>query len=206
MITIIDYGMGNLRSVQKAVEYVGGSASITSKPKTIARADALILPGVGAFAQAMKNLKQKKLVPGITEHIKSDKPFLGICLGFELLFDTSTENGMHRGLSIFKGSVRRFPFKGTSQRPVPHMGWNRVAAVGTRGRMMRLVNNEYFYFVHSYCVHSHDTSGVFGLTDYGVQFQSAIERGNLFACQFHPEKSGTAGLAVIDYFVKQVAS
>jgi len=203
MIIIVDYGMGNLRSVQKAVEYVGGTAAVSSCPNDVRNASALILPGVGAFGQAMENLKKKKLIDPLASHIENNKLFLGICLGYELLFESSSEDGMHKGLKIFKGSVRKFPFKGTSSRPVPHMGWNNIDVPDPYGMFDKHCDNAYFYFVHSYYVKSRDASATFSYADYGIRFQAAVQRGNIFGCQFHPEKSGKIGLRAIKYFVKR---
>lgn len=203
MIVIVDYGMGNLRSVQKAIEFVGGAARISSSPRQIQHADALILPGVGAFALAMKNLKKKKMLQPIIDHVQNNKPFLGICLGFQLLFDTSIENGLHKGLGLISGTVRRFPFAGSSSRPVPHMGWNKLIVPEPGGMFDKQSNSRYFYFVHSYYVDSHDKDALFAYAQYGIRFQAAVEKNNLYGCQFHPEKSGADGLRIIKYFVKK---
>lgn len=206
MIVIVDYGMGNLRSMQKALEYVGGEADISSHPSTVTKASALILPGVGAFALAMKNLKKTKLLDPIKAHIRENRLFLGICLGFELLFESSTEDGMHGGLGIFKGDVRKFPFKGTSSMPVPHMGWNVLSVPEPFGMFDKKCDETYFYFVHSYYVRSQDPSATFAYSYYGIRFPAAVQRGNIFGCQFHPEKSGVSGLRIIKYFVERAGA
>lgn len=203
MIVIVDYGMGNLRSVQKAVEYVGSAARISSSANQIACASSLILPGVGAFGAAMHNLRTKNLVDSILCHVGLNKPFLGICLGFELMFNFSSEGGKHKGLQLLKGSVLKFPFKASSQRPVPHMGWNKVSVSQAETAFETLCNGKYFYFVHSYCVHSTDKTARFAYADYGVRFNAAVQKDNMYGCQFHPEKSGKVGLNIIKYFVER---
>ena len=202
MIVIVDYGMGNLQSVQKAIEYIGGKARVSSSPAELTKASALILPGVGAFGSAMRNLKKKNLIAPIRRHVSLQKPFLGICLGFELIFDTSSEDGMHNGLGLLRGNVRRFPFRGTSSMPVPQMGWNKLIVPHPRGMFDAHSSNKYFYFVHSYYVRSNDADASFGYAHYGIKFQAAVQKNNIFGCQFHPEKSGDAGLRIIKYFVK----
>lgn len=205
MITIVDYGVGNLRSVEKAVAFVGGKARITSSAAVIKRSSAVILPGVGAFGWAMNNLKKMGLLRTLKDHAARNKLFLGICLGYELMFENSNEEGLHEGLGLFSGKVRRFPFKGTSQRPVPHMGWNKLIVPRPSGTFDRLCDGKYVYFVHSYYVCSSDKTAAFVLADYGITFKAAVRRGNIFGCQFHPEKSGQDGLRIIDYFVKKAA-
>ncbi|MFH1379803.1 MAG: imidazole glycerol phosphate synthase subunit HisH [bacterium] len=203
MIVIVDYGMGNLRSVQKAIEHVGSRARISSSASEIACASSLILPGVGAFGAAAANLRKKKLIKPILAHAASQKPFLGICLGFELLFQTSTEGGLHKGLGILEGTVMRFPFKGSSAMPVPHMGWNKIIVSDPATQFEKLCADKYFYFVHSYCVKSSDRSARFASADYGIRFKAAVQKKNIYGCQFHPEKSGEDGIKIIKYFVKK---
>jgi len=206
MIAIIDYGMGNLRSVQKAFETVGHQAVVTRDPRAIAGADRVVLPGVGAFADCMANLEQYGLVEPIRKAIASGKPFLGICLGLQLLFTESEEFGVHKGLGVLAGRVRKFPFgdgraAGTDVRlKVPHMGWNGVAVRRAAPPLRGVASGEHFYFVHSYYVEPRDESVAATVTEYGVPFVSSVWRDNIFACQFHPEKSQAAGLRVVKNF------
>ena len=198
MIAIVDYDMGNLRSVQKGFEKVGASATITRDPKVIADASRLVLPGVGAFGVCMEKLESYELITPIKEFIASGKPFLGICLGLQLLFEESDEFGSKQGLGIFKGKVLRFP---ASDLKVPHMGWNNVE-LKKKSRLMEGVDDgSYFYFVHSYYVEPIN-SVTLGTTGYGLTFCSAVEMDNVFATQFHPEKSQKAGLKILENFAK----
>ncbi len=198
-IAIIDYGMGNLRSVQKAVEHAGGKAVVTRSPRTIRRADKVVLPGVGAIGDCMKHLKEYRLIDPILETINQDKPFLGICLGFQCLFEESYEFGRHKCLGVFPGKVVRFelPKKYT----IPHMGWNQIERVNATPYLKGIRSGTDFYFVHSYYVVPTQRSVVATRTKYGKNFVSSVARGNLFACQFHPEKSQTAGLKLLSNFV-----
>jgi glutamine amidotransferase len=202
MIAIIDYGMGNLRSVQKAFEVTGHDAIVTRDIARIASADRLVLPGVGAFGDCMKNLEQYGLIAPIKASIGSGKPFLGICLGLQVLFTESDEFGPHKGLDIISGRVRRFSFDGRARQElkVPHIGWNSVAVERQAPPLRGVQPNDQFYFVHSYYVEPTDRSVVATVTDYGVPFVSSIWRDNIFACQFHPEKSQSAGLRIIRNF------
>lgn len=200
MLTIVDYGMGNLRSVQKACERVSAPARISGDPHEIATADKLILPGVGAFRDAMAQLQQQGLIEPIKAHIAAEKPFLGICLGLQLLFEVSHEDGEWPGLGILPGKVVRFP--ADPELKVPHMGWNVVEPVGAQPLLEGVPAGSYFYFVHSYYVQASQPELVGGWTDYGRQFASMIARGNLFATQFHPEKSQTVGRRVLENFAK----
>jgi glutamine amidotransferase len=200
MIAIIDYQMGNLRSVQKGFERVGHQAVITSDPVQIAQAEKLVLPGVGAFADAMSELNRRELVGPIRAAIDEGKPFLGICLGLQLLFETSYENGCHQGLGVLAGEVVRFdlpaPFK------VPHMGWNQ-AIIRQQAPLLTNVEQEtYFYFVHSYYVVPRDLEVVAMETEYHQPFCSMIWRNNLVATQFHPEKSQAKGLVLLKNFAE----
>ena len=206
MIAIIDYGMGNLRSVQKAFETVGHQAAVTRDPGAIAAASHVVLPGVGAFADCMANLEAYGLIEPIHKTIASGKPFLGICLGLQLLFTESEEFGIHKGLGVLAGRVKKFPFgngrtAGTNIRlKVPHMGWNGVAIERAAPPLKGIASGEHVYFVHSYYVEPEDRSVVATRTDYGLPFVSSVWRDNVFACQFHPEKSQAAGLRIVKNF------
>ncbi|MCR9231935.1 MAG: imidazole glycerol phosphate synthase subunit HisH [bacterium] len=198
MITIVDYGMGNLRSVQKAFEKVGAEAQICTKPEEIAKASKLILPGVGAFRDAIQALKDQNLVEPILEHANSGKPFLGICLGLQLLFDVSYEDGEYEGLGIIPGKVVRFQDQPGLK--IPHMGWNQIDATRPHPLLAGIPEHEHFYFVHSYYVAPDNDDDVAAWTDYGSRFASMVARDNLVACQFHPEKSQNAGLKLLQNF------
>lgn len=198
MIAIIDYEMGNLRSVQKAFERVGHKAVITSDPAVLADAAKVVLPGVGAFRDAIAALRQRKLVEPIHAAIEDGKPFLGICLGLQMLFDTSFEDGEHEGLGIVPGEVVRF--RVPAEFKVPHMGWNQVRFRRRPPIMDGIDDGAYFYFVHSYYVVPRDDAAIATETEYALPFCSSIWRDNLFAVQFHPEKSQTAGLKLLKNF------
>lgn len=205
MIVVVDYGMGNLRSVQKAFEAVGADASVTSDPADILSARSVVLPGVGAFKDCMNNLDRLNLIEPIRKSIQSGKPFLGICLGLQLLFSQSEEFGFVPGLNILPGKVVRFSHDmmepdGTSRLKVPHMGWNQVKIEKKAPLFDSIEKDSYFYFVHSYYVVPEDSSVVATSTRYGLDFVSAIQRDNLFALQFHPEKSQRRGLALLKEF------
>ena len=200
MIRIVDYGMGNLRSVQKAFERLGHAAEICQNPDELAGTEKMILPGVGAFRDAMTELQSQGFVEPIREHIARGKPFLGICLGLQLLFDISFEDGEWPGLGLVPGKVVRFePQPGLK---VPHMGWNCLEPVSQPRILDGISDDVHFYFVHSYYVVPEDESVIAAKTDHGVQFVSAIHRGNLFATQFHPEKSQHGGLRLLDNFAR----
>ena len=198
MITIVDYGMGNLRSVQKAFEKIGTPAQITSEPEVVAQATKLVLPGVGAFRDAIHELRTRHLADPILSHIAADKPFLGICLGLQLLLDVSYEDGEWTGLGVIPGKVVRFPED--PELKVPHMGWNQAEATGSFPLLAGMPPQPFFYFVHSYYVVPQEESVVAGWTNYGQRFTSMISRGNLFATQFHPEKSQALGLKLLSNF------
>jgi glutamine amidotransferase len=198
MITIIDYGMGNLRSVQKAFERVGVPAAITDAPDAVARADRLVLPGVGAFADAMTCLQNRTLVEPIKHHIRSGRPFLGICLGLQLLFTKSYEDGEYAGLDVFAGEVVRFPSRPPLK--VPHMGWNQLQIERRPPALTGIDNGAFVYFVHSYYVVPRDPAVTATVTDYAGPFTSSIWRDNVFATQFHPEKSQQVGLQLLRNF------
>lgn len=200
MIAIINYEMGNLRSVQKALEKVGHQATITSDPAEVAAAERIVLPGVGAFSDAMAALKQRQLVEPLKAFIDAGKPFLGVCLGMQLLFDTSFEGGEQTGLGIVPGVVRKFEIPADYK--VPHMGWNQVSQQGDSPLFEGIDDNAYFYFVHSYYVEPKDPAVIAGATDYGLPFCASLTRGNLFATQFHPEKSQADGLRLLKNFAE----
>lgn len=200
MIAIIDYQMGNLRSVQKGFEKVGHAAVITSDPAELARADKIVLPGVGAFADAIAELRRRELVEPIRAAVASGKPFLGICLGLQLLFDTGYEDGKHEGLGILRGEVRRFEVP--AEFKVPHMGWNQGRIVRRAPVLEGIADGAHFYFVHSYYVVPEDPQLVAIETDYHRPFCAAIWRDNLFATQFHPEKSQADGLRLLKNFAE----
>ena len=198
MIAIVDYGMGNLRSVQKAFESLGTAAEICTQPDQIAHVEKLVLPGVGAFRDAIGELKRLELVQPILEHIAADRPFLGICLGMQLLFDVSSEDGHWPGLGVAPGEVVRF--RDQPDLKVPHMGWNVVEPVGDCPLFSGIPPRTHFYFVHSYYVSPRDERIVAARTDYGGPFTSVIHRGRMFATQFHPEKSQRFGLQLLKNF------
>lgn len=198
MIDIVDYGMGNLRSVQKACEKVGVEARICTQPDELKDSQRMILPGVGAFRDAIAELRRKHLVEPILAHIAADRPFLGICLGLQLLFDVSHEEGDWEGLKVLRGEVVRFPDRPDLK--VPHMGWNRVTPRSDCPLFAGIPADAHFYFVHSYFVVPIDESVVAARTDYGEDFTSVVHRGRMFATQFHPEKSQQLGLQVLKNF------
>ncbi len=206
MIAIVDYGMGNLRSVQKAFERVGAEARVVSSPEGMAGAHGVVLPGVGAFAQAMDNLRAAGWVEPIVAACSSGRPFIGICLGMQLLFESSDEMGRHAGLGILPGDVRRFG----GDLKVPQMGWNqiRIRGAGTEDvpPLLRGVpDGGYAFFVHSYYCAPHDPDVVLATTDYGIEFASVVGRGNVLGAQFHPEKSQSVGLQMLDNFARMCA-
>ena len=203
MITvgIVDYQMGNLRSVAKGIEKVGGRVIVSSDPEELSLASHLILPGVGAFGDAMRELNQRDLIPWIKDWIASDRPFLGICLGMQLLFDNSEEGGLQPGMSVLPGRVVRFDndsFPGNEHRKIPHMGWNRVQSRIANDPMLSSISHHpYVYFVHSYYVVPDDPRVTWLSCDYGQEFCAAVRVGNMLATQFHPEKSQTEGLQIL---------
>jgi len=198
MIAIIDYGMGNLRSVSKAFEAVGHQAVVTRDARVIGNASHVVLPGVGAFGDCMANVEQYGLVEPIRTAIQSGKPFLGICLGLQLLFTESEEFGPHRGLDIIPGKVRRF--ESGQALKVPHMGWNQVHVQRACPLFDGIADGSDWYFVHSYFVDPSDKQLAATTTTYGISFVSSVWRDNIVACQFHPEKSQTVGLRLIKNF------
>ena len=200
-IAIIDYQMGNLRSVQKGFEKVGHEAVITSDPAELAKAERIVLPGVGAFGDAIAELRRRDLVKPIKDAISSGKPFLGICLGLQLLFDVGYENGEYEGLGILRGKCIRFDLP--HEFKVPHMGWNRGTIKQQAPILKDTADGTFFYFVHSYYVVPEDPSLIAIEADYGHPFCAAVWKDNLFATQFHPEKSQGEGLKLLKAFAEQ---
>ena len=199
-IGIIDYGMANLRSVQKAFETVGARAQIISTPEEIDHADKIVLPGVGAFADAVRTLREKELAGPILSHIDQGKPFLGICLGLQMLFDVGYEDGQHQGLGVLKGKCVRFDVDDTLHLKFPHMGWNQLQVRRPSPLYKDLPDGAGVYFVHGYHVVPDDDSVVATTTDYGRPFVSSVWRDNVMATQFHPEKSQRVGLKILSNF------
>ena len=198
---IVDYGMCNLRSVQKAFEHVGHTATITSDPTRIAEATKLVLPGVGAFRDAISRLRETDLAAAITGHIKEGRPFLGICLGMQMLFTRDHEDGLHMGLDLFAGDVVRFP--SIAGLKVPHMGWNTLTFNNPRCPLFAdLPADPAVYFVHSYFPVPNDRGCIAATADYPEPFAAAIWRDNVFATQFHPEKSQRVGMQILKNFAK----
>ncbi len=198
-IGIIDYGMGNLRNVQKAFEHIGIPAHISALPGSLGAADGLVLPGVGAFGDAMDNLRVGDLVALIQERVAAGVPFLGICLGMQLLFESSTEMGQHQGLGILAGQVVRF----SGDLKVPHIGWNQLDMASNRVQdpiLRGIPDHSYAYFVHSYHVVPAEPACILTTTDYGTDFASMVGRGNVYGAQFHPEKSQEIGLRLLQNF------
>ncbi|ADL12967.1 imidazole glycerol phosphate synthase subunit HisH [Acetohalobium arabaticum] len=198
MIRIIDYGMGNLRSVQKGFEKMGFAAEITSDPAEIAKADGVVLPGVGAFGDAMDNLREAGLIGVINDVIEQGMPFLGICLGLHLLFSTSEEWGQQKGLDIIPGKVVKFPAE--LDKKIPHMGWNQLELEKETELFKDLESGFFQYFVHSYYVVPEDESVIATTTEYGMEFVSSIQQDNVYAVQYHPEKSSKQGLKILKNF------
>jgi len=201
-ISIIDYGMGNLHSVIKAFEVQGIETELVTTGSGIANATKLVLPGVGAFRDAIDTLKQKDLVPAIHDYVATNKPLLGVCLGMQLLFDVSYEDGEYEGLGLIKGSVEKFDFTNTPYKnfKVPHMGWNVIDVCGDQPLFKGLPEESYVYFVHSYYVVPKETQVTATTTNYGIDFTSSIRNKNVMATQFHPEKSQKVGLKIYKNF------
>lgn len=200
MIAIVDYGMGNLRSVQKAFEKVGHPAVITSDPVELIAARKVVLPGVGAFGDAMHELRKRDLITPILDVVESGKPFLGICLGMQLLFEVGYEGGTHAGLGIIAGECRRFDLP--PEFKVPHMGWNRLQKRSPSPMLAGIEEGTHVYFVHSYYVAPTDHAVIATETDYGGAFCSMLWRDNVYATQFHPEKSQSDGLRLLKNFAE----
>lgn len=212
MIAIIDYGMGNLRSVQKALEVVGAKTKIVSKPTGLKSCEKIVFPGVGAFGDAMRELRLSGLDEAIRGSIKKGKPFLGLCLGLQLLFEKSEEAPRVKGLGILKGEVEKFCFSKNEKRAtndvlkVPHMGWNSIvnsrSSIVNKNRLLKAIpKGSHFYFVHSYYVKPKDRKSVIAETDYGIRFVSGVCKDNVFGLQFHPEKSQGLGLKILKNFI-----
>ncbi len=201
MITVIDYGMGNLRSVVKSVEKYTSQVQVSSDPGIIEESRALIMPGDGAFGMAMQHLRDMGWVDPLLSFIRGGGFFLGICLGYQLLFSRSVEFGEHEGLGLIPGSVVRFPY---SNLKVPHMGWNQVKFRQKSPFLEEVPSNSYFYFIHTYYPEIEDDSWIIGEAEYGVTFPSIVGKGNCIATQFHPEKSHKMGLKIIENFVRSV--
>lgn len=206
-VAIIDYKLSNLFSVAHACDYVGLNAKITSDPIDIKNADALILPGVGAFADAISNLRKFKLIDPLLDHINKRKPFMGVCLGLQLLFEESDEFGIHKGLGVLKGNVKKLPDKSSQKKliRVPHIGWDKVHLKSKSSYFKDFNDQDFAYFVHSYYVNPKEFDIIAGVTNYeGFEFVSAVQKGNLFAVQFHPEKSGPKGPLLYKNFALSV--
>ena len=200
MIAIIDYDAGNIKSVQKAMEFLGEEVVITRDAEVILQADGVILPGVGAFGDAMDKLHRYNLVEVIREVVKQQIPFLGICLGLQLLFESSDETPGVEGLGILEGRIKRIPDKDDLK--IPHIGWNSLS-YPNKGRLYEGIQDEsYVYFVHSYYLEAENPEIVVATTEYGTCIHASVEKGNVFACQFHPEKSSSVGLKILDNFLK----
>jgi glutamine amidotransferase len=206
-IAVVDYGAGNLRSVAKALARSGLAPEVTGDPAVLRRADGVVLPGVGAFAAAVASLAEKNLGDAVRDSIQAGKPYLGLCLGLQLLFEEGEEHGTTPGLGLLPGRVTRFPERDASGAPlrVPHIGWNEVRYRGEHPMLAQLGPRELYYFVHAYRAEPARDADVVGRVDYGGEFAAAVAVGNLFAVQFHPEKSQTAGKRLLDAYATWVA-
>jgi glutamine amidotransferase len=207
-VAVVDYGAGNLRSVVRALARSGFSPDITGDPIAVRAADAIVLPGVGAFADAMSHLAEKGLDDAVREAIGAGRPYLGLCLGLQVLFDESDEHGVTPGLGLLAGRVERFPAPGEPDAPshVPHIGWNTVRFRGDHPLIAALPSEDTYYFVHSYRAVPRDAEVIAGEVDYGAPFAAAVAQENVFAVQFHPEKSQNAGRRLIDAFATWLKS
>lgn len=203
VIVIVDYGMGNLKSVEKAFMKIGAPVKVTQAPADIDMASAVVLPGVGAFADCMGNLREKGLLDAILKAIEKGKPYLGICLGLQILFEESEEFGPSKGLGIIPGRVKRFSFQDRTLK-IPHMGWNSIKITKRSPILKAIPDDSYFYFVHSYYVEPSDASVISTITEYGHPFVSSIWKDNIMATQFHPEKSQALGLKLLESFAEFV--
>jgi len=200
-LLIIDYGAGNLRSVERAVAHVGGEPAVSSRPADIELADAVIMPGVGAAADTMRNLRERELLQPVRDYIASGRPFLGVCMGQQALFDYSEEGGRHECLGVLRGKVVRLPVG----LKVPHMGWNRVRQTRPHPFFEGVEDGAYFYFVHSYYPQPDDPDVTIATTEYGFEFTVAVAKDNVVATQFHPEKSGPTGLRLYQNFLRMAS-
>lgn len=200
MIAVIDYGAGNLKSVKNALDHLGAANMRASTAKEILLADAVILPGVGEFGTAMAELERRGIKEAVIEAANGGRPLLGICLGMQLLFEAGEESRGAKGLGILPGRVPRFPAEMGLK--IPHMGWNSVMPIKENRLLDGLPKGSYMYFVHSFYVKAAERSDVSAISEYGLIFDAAVERGNIFGCQFHPEKSGAAGLVILKNFIE----
>ena len=207
-IAVVDYGSGNLRSVAKALVRSGLAPCVTGDPDALRRADAVVLPGVGAFADAVAALAKRGLDAAVREWIRGGRPYLGLCLGLQVLFEDCDEHGLNDGLGLFEGHVRRFAEVDAAgrRRLVPHIGWNSVRFAGDHPMCARLPREDCFYFVHSYRALPANAGQIVGTADYGESFAAALAHDNVFAVQFHPEKSQSAGRRVLDAFAGWLAA
>ncbi len=203
-VIILDYGAGNLRSVARAVEHLGFTPDVSEDPRALDDADAVIMPGVGAAADTMRNLEEHNFSDPLREYIESGRPFLGVCMGLQALLTVSEEGGEHACLNVVEGRVRRF--ERLDDMKIPHMGWNAVEQVREHPVFAGIPDGSFFYFVHGYYPDPEDESIVIGRTDYGAPFASVIARDNLIATQFHPEKSGKVGLQLYQNFLEDAVS
>ena len=203
MIAIIDYGAGNIQSVYKALKFIGADCKVTSDKDEILNADGAILPGVGSFGDAMDTMTTRGIKYTIIEYTKSGKPFLGICLGLQLLFPESEETPGVKGLDIFKGTITKIPNQNRTLK-IPHMGWNNISIKQKNGIFKGIEGEPYVYFVHSFYLKAQDKDIVAATTQYGVEIDAAVQKGNIIATQFHPEKSGEVGLKMLKNFVEMV--
>ena len=203
MIAIIDYGAGNIQSVYKALKFIGADCKVTSDKDEILNADGAILPGVGSFGDAMDTMTKRGIKDTIIEYTKSGKPFLGICLGLQLLFPESEETPGVKGLDIFKGTITKIPNQNRTLK-IPHMGWNNISIKQKNGIFKDIEGEPYVYFVHSFYLKAQDKDIIAATTQYGVEIDAAVQKGNIIATQFHPEKSGEVGLKMLKNFVEMV--
>ncbi len=202
MIAVIDYGAGNIKNVVNAINKLGYHVKLTSNPDEVLSADTVILPGVGAAGDTITSLKRLNLVEPIIRIIQEDKPFMGICIGMQVLFTATEEDGGQKCLNVFSGTVRKFP----GGHKIPHIGWNQVKQNIKHPVFKGVPDNSNFYFVHSYYVDPEDKSLIAGVTDYGVEYCSMMVKNNIIGTQFHPEKSGDAGLKILDNFLRKATN
>ncbi len=204
MVAIIDYDAGNIKSVEKAFKYLGADTIVTRDAKEIYKADHVVLPGVGAFGDAMNRIKEYGLEPIINEVVDKEIPFLGICLGLQLLFDSSDESKGVKGLGILRGTIDRIPGRDLegNEYKIPQIGWNNLS-FPREGKLFKNIGNDaYVYFVHSYYLNATDKDIVTATTDYSVKIEASVEKGNVFACQFHPEKSADVGMQILKNYLE----